>query len=171
MAISGVSANTRNNNLSRKPKTRIKKNLIIDTNLLLLLVIGSVNDGLHIKNSDRLEKFTKDDLDKVLEIILLHDDVYITPYIAAETSNLIDLAGNARKEAFEIAREIFGNFKKIDSDISLDTLDENFLLFGITDNSLINLARDFYILTDDHRMLEPLYNSGPNHIIPYFKEK
>ena len=44
-----------------------KKTLIIDTNLLLLLVIGAVEGGRHIQNSKRLNKFTLQDYDAILD--------------------------------------------------------------------------------------------------------
>ena len=145
-----------------------KKKLIIDTNLFLLLVIGGVQDGRQIKNSKRLKKFNKDDYNKILEIMALHDEYYITPYIATETSNLIDLTGNALTEAFMIARELFSLFKQIDSSITKDCKEDLFLKFGLTDNSLIGLASNYFILTDDHRMLIPLCLAGNENIIAYY---
>jgi hypothetical protein len=42
--------------------------LIIDTNLLLLLIIGSVDDGIHINKSSRLSSYNIEDFDNILEI-------------------------------------------------------------------------------------------------------
>ena len=56
------------------------KHLIIDTNLLVLLVIGAVEEGIHIRNSKRLNAFDISDYDKVLNIMDDYDDVFITPY-------------------------------------------------------------------------------------------
>ena len=83
------------------------KNLIIDTNLLLLLVIGAVEGGRHIKNSKRLGAFDLDDYNTVLKIMATYDEIFITPYIATEVSNLIDLNGNPGVLAYKIARELF----------------------------------------------------------------
>ncbi|MCE1113885.1 MULTISPECIES: hypothetical protein [Pseudomonas] len=58
-------------------------------------------------------------------------------------------------------------FRQVESDIRTDSCGEHFLRFGISDNSLIQLACDYFILTDDHRMLGPLYASHPTNIIPY----
>lgn len=144
------------------------KRLIIDTNLLLLLVIGAVEGGRHIRNSDRLNAFTTLEYDNVLKIMSEYDDVFITPYIATEVSNLIDLDGHARTLAYEIAQNLFSKeFKKIEVDLAADCDSEFFERFGITDASLINLAPDYYILTCDHRLLEPLFASSPDTIIPF----
>lgn len=59
------------------------RKLIIDTNLLLLLVIGSLEGGRFIRVSKRLKKFADADYQKVLAIIAEHDEVHITPYTLA----------------------------------------------------------------------------------------
>ncbi|AZL73279.1 PIN domain-containing protein [Pseudomonas oryziphila] len=143
------------------------RKLIIDTNLLLLLVIGSLEGGRFIRVSKRLKKFADADYQKVLAIIAEHDEVHITPYIATEISNLIDLTGPAYHSALAVAGQLFSMFRQVESDIHTDSSGEHFLRFGITDNSLIQLASDYFILTDDHRMLGPLFASQPANIIPY----
>ncbi|MCJ8314891.1 MAG: hypothetical protein HRU38_22265 [Saccharospirillaceae bacterium] len=149
----------------------MSKNLIIDTNLLLLLVIGAVEEGRHIQNSKRLNAFNLSDYDNVLKIMGEYNAVFITPYIATEVSNLIDLKGYAQILAFKIARTLFSEFKEIDVNLNEDCESDLFLRFGLTDNSLIKLAPDYYILTNDHRMLEPLFESSQNTIIPYYTLK
>ena len=145
------------------------RRLIIDTNLLLLLVIGAVEGGRHINNSNRLNAFNLSDYDNVVKIMSEHDEIYITPYIATEVSNLIDLDGHARLLAFEVAKNLFCSiFKKIDVAIDKDCDSEFFLRFGITDSSLIKLAPNYFILTSDHRLLTPLFESSMNTIIPYY---
>ncbi len=145
----------------------MQKNLIIDTNLLLLLVIGAVEEGRHIANSKRLKAFSEQDYHEVLQIMARFDNVFITPYIATEVSNLIDLKGYAKERAYVVARGLFAQFKKIEVDIDKDCQSELFLRFGLTDNSMIQLASDFSILTNDHRMLEPLFAQNADNIIPY----
>lgn len=148
------------------------KRLIIDTNLLLLLVIGAVEEGRHIRNSKRLGAFEVRDYDNIIEIIRSHDEAYITPYIATEVSNLIDLDGHARESANEIAKLLFcESFKPINVEIAEDCKSPFFSSFGITDSSLIALAKNYKILTCDHRLLTPLFESGPENIIPYYTSR
>jgi hypothetical protein len=98
-----------------------------------------------------------------------YDEVCITPYIAAEVSNLIDLDGHARLLAFEIAQEFFGRlFKKVEVDIEKDCESSYFLNFGIADSSLIRLAPEYSILTADYKLLIPLFEAGPDTIVPYY---
>ncbi len=142
--------------------------LIIDTNLLLLLVIGAVEGGRHIRNSNRLNAFNVSDYDNIIKIISKHDEIYITPYIATEVSNLIDLDGHARELAYRIAQNLFCNvFKRVDIEIDKDCGSEFFINFGVTDSSLIKLAPHYFILTSDYRLLVPLFESSMNTIIPY----
>lgn len=148
----------------------ISKHLIIDANLLVLLIIGSVEGGRHIKNSKRLKAFTRSDYENVVKIMANYDDVYVTPYLAAEVSNLIDLKGYARELAFAVAQQLFGDiFKQIDVELVRDCRSEFFSSFGLADSSLINLAPDYAILTNDHRLLEPLFAASETNIIPYYR--
>ncbi|WP_414449054.1 hypothetical protein AB4851_07275 [Burkholderia sp. 22PA0099] len=143
------------------------KRLIIDTNLLLLLVIGAVEEGRHIRNSKRLGAFGLRDYDNVLKIMQEYDMVFITPYIATEVSNLIDLDDSAGRLAYDIAKNLFSIFSKIEVDIDEDCGSNFFSTFGITDSSLIKLSTDYFVLTNDHRMLSVLYQASPEKILPY----
>ncbi|MBJ8732389.1 hypothetical protein I5372_14100 [Citrobacter freundii] len=140
------------------------KSLIIDTNLLLLLVIGQIEGGRHIRNSSRLKKYSLDDFDKILDVMQKADDVFITPYIATEVSNLIDLNGYILDEAMQNASTFFNTFSQISGEVSTDSLGL-FVRYGITDNSLINLVKDYTILTDDLRLANELFTVKHDHVL------
>lgn len=143
------------------------KDLIIDTNLLLVLVIGTVQDGRQIKNSNRLNAFGPKDMDVILEVMKSHRNIYITPYIATEVSNLIDLGAEARTQAYEAANILFSAFTQIATDISEDSIPPLFARYGITDASLVSLASDYVIFTDDRKLLGALYAVNPDNVLPY----
>lgn len=143
------------------------RGLVIDTNLLLLLVIGAVENGRFISKSNRLNGFNELDYQIIVKIISAFDQVYLTSYIAAETSNLIDLTGHAKKLAYGIARLLFSEFKQIKVCIKNDCSDENFLRFGLTDASIISLATKYTILTNDNRMLPALYCVNEKNVLPF----
>lgn len=145
--------------------------LLIDTNLLLVMVIGGVDDGRYIEKSKRLGHFCIEDYRQLWGLVEEYKEVWITPYIAAEVSNLIDLDSYASKKAFEIAREIFSIFNQAKTLISDDSKHDFFINFGLTDSSIINLSKDFDILTNDQRMLIPLYTANPDRIIHYIPFK
>jgi hypothetical protein len=144
-----------------------QKKLIIDTNLLLLLVIGAVEGGRHIKNSKRLNKFTLQDYQTVIDVMVNHQEMCITPYIAAEVSNLIDLRGYAARLAYETARILFAQFRQVHSDIATDSAQDTFLAYGLTDSSLVRLAADHTILTDDQRLFGALFSACAENILPF----
>lgn len=149
----------------------MKNGLLIDTNLLLVMIIGGIDEGRYIEQSKRLNAFCIEDYYILWEIVKQYKEVWITPYIATEVSNLIDLNGHAGVRAFELAREIFGYFKQAETLISDDCKGGFFTRFGITDSSIISLSKDFYILTNDTRMFAPLYDVSPERIVPYMTYK
>lgn len=146
------------------------KNLIVDTNLLLLWIIGSIDSGTHIRSSNRLKKFNYKDFQIVNTIIGTYDTLSITPYIATEISNLIDLNGYVKEQVFKrfqvLLRDITA-VKVIDTDIRTDISGKNFVKFGLTDNSLITLINDYFILTDDDRLCFILYNVNADNVLQY----
>lgn len=149
----------------------MKDGLLIDTNLLLVMIIGGIDEGRYIEKSKRLGAFCVEDYDLLWKIVRDYTEVLITPYIATEVSNLIDLDGDARSKAFAVAREIFSFFTQAETLITNDCTGDFFLQFGLTDNSIITLSKDVNILTNDQRMLTPLYAKSPERIIPYIPYK
>lgn len=131
------------------------------------MIIGGVDGGRYIEKSKRLGHFCIDDYDQLWKFVEKYKEVWITPYIAAEVSNLIDLDSYASGKAFEIAREIFSIFNQAKTVISEDCKSDFFINFGLTDSSIINLSKDFDILTNDQRMLIPLYTANPHGVIRY----
>ncbi|BBL32370.1 hypothetical protein [Pantoea ananatis] len=138
--------------------------LILDTNLLLLFIVGRVDGGIHISKSKRLKKFSLKDFEKVELAVISANKVSITPYIATEVSNLIDMSGVLHKMMMEEAKRVIELFEHIEVDLSRDT-NEHFVSFGITDNSLINLVRKHVVMTDDHRLTSLLYKENANNVL------
>ncbi|WP_156474789.1 PIN domain-containing protein [Acetobacter cerevisiae] len=141
----------------------MSKYLIIDANLLLLLVIGSVGNGELIKKSNRLSKYKYEDF-ILIKLIMEEYKGYgieygISQYIATEVSNLIDIKDETGKEnTFLSAKLFFSSFTQIDSIIKNDVSYNKFTKFGITDSFLCNSIKDNFILTHDTR-LSPLLAS------------
>lgn len=138
--------------------------LILDTNLLLLFIVGRVDGGAHISKSKRLKKFSLKDFEKVELAVMSANKVSITPYIATEISNLMDMSGVLHTMMMEEAARIIQLFEHIEVDLSRDT-NGQFISFGITDNSLINLVKNHVIMTDDHRLAPLLYNVNHNNVL------
>lgn len=145
----------------------MKKRLLIDANLLLLLVIGAVEEGRHISTSKRLSGFVRDDYDNVVKIFSEFNEICITSYIATEVSNLIDLHGVAGQLAYGIARNLFSSFTQIDTHVREDCLPDYFVHYGLTDCSLIQLVTKYSVLTSDSRLCPMLYAVNSNNVIQY----
>lgn len=141
------------------------KKYIIDTNLLLLFIVGSIDNGIYIKKSKRLNDFTQEDFQIVAAIMASAKEVAITPYIAAEVSNLIDLSGEVQIRIMEFARHLFSQCTQIPSLIDEDTQGDNFLRFGITDNSLITLVNEYIVFTHDERLSIELFSKNSNNVL------
>ncbi|TCQ85812.1 hypothetical protein EC839_1093 [Pseudomonas sp. JUb52] len=143
-----------------------KLDLIIDTNLLLLLVIGFLDNGNFIKKSKRLNEY--DEFDYHATLTVMQDNhIHITPYIATEVSNLIDLSGEAQTRAFEFSRILFSEFTEIKTDLNEDVKSEFFPYYGLTDSSLISLVSNYNILTHDRRLTPILYHCKGENVIDF----
>lgn len=152
------------------------KKLIIDTNILLLIIIGKVGNQKYLKDrkssmnnnhNKRVGHYDKEDYFNVIHIMNNYKCFYITSYIATEVSNLINLKGNDRKAAFKTAAAIFSVFKQVETDIKTDSITGEFEEKGITDNSLINLSDDYMILTNDKELITSISYKNPQNMIPF----
>ena len=64
-------------------------NAFIDTNLLVLLLVGSVDRNLIVRHR-RTRNFVPEDYDRLVELIDTLDQVFVTPNTLTETSNLLN---------------------------------------------------------------------------------
>lgn len=68
--------------------------LLIDTNLLVLFAVGSVNRW-RIETFKRTREYTKADFDLLLRALENQQPLYTTAHVLAEVSNLTDLPGTS----------------------------------------------------------------------------
>lgn len=157
--------------MTKKRRSASSNGLLIDANLWLLMIIGGVDEGRYIAKSNRLGAYCLEDYDSLWKLAGTYKEIWITSYIAAEVSNLIDLKGEAADKAFHLARVIFSTLRQVDTSIAQDCEGSFFIRFGLTDNSILKLSDKFDILTNDKKMLIPLYEIGSNNIIPFTPTK
>jgi hypothetical protein len=67
--------------------------IVVDTNLLVLLVVGSASIE-YINKHKRLTSFSTDDFELLVELIGMFSDIVMLPHILSETSNLIKQIDN-----------------------------------------------------------------------------
>lgn len=128
------------------------KGIIVDTNILLLLVVGAYRPKLI--GTDRLSSFTQEDHDLLLNLLANFKTVVVTPHVLTEVNNLAFLM-IAKPHRYDLQTA----FRKI---IESEYLREEhlpateiagrraFLPFGLTDASISAICQQSYlVLTDD----------------------
>lgn len=128
------------------------KKILVDSNLLLLLLIGSYDPSL-IARFKRVEKYSVDDFELLREFVLLFSTVVTTPHVLTEVSNLANSLGSPVKEHwFGHFRTTLHLFEERPLEArSLSTKDE-FLAFGLTDTALFSLCGEALLVTEDYRL-------------------
>jgi hypothetical protein len=136
------------NHLIRKYKSN---GVIIDTNLLLLLIVGYY-DKEFISQHRRLSKYDVKDFEWLVSFIRHFNKIIITPHILTELSNLsFTMSEPKLNEYLKILIDILRDFneeslnlKKI---LNLDLL----LKLGVTDSAYIEIAKEkkYLVITDD----------------------
>jgi hypothetical protein len=123
-------------------------NIILDTNLLLLFVVGMTEQEYVVKHK-RLSAYTIADFHLLLDMLSAAKAIVVTPNTLTETSNLI-------KHINEPARShIYGFFQKlvkateteerfIESRIAVDR--PEFLRLGLTDSALLQVGAESHTL-------------------------
>ncbi len=131
-----------------------QKGLLVDTNILLLYIVGIVNVEL-IRNFRRTANFTENDFYIILKFIDYFDIKITTPHILTEVS---DLPGNridlqiALGKYTQLTEERFLESKQI-----VET--ETFLRFRLADAAITETAKDScLVITDDNPLFGYLIN-------------
>ena len=131
------------------------KGILIDTNILLLYLVGRVNRE-RIFRFKRTAQFTPRDYDLLLELVSKFQKIVVTPNILTEVNSLANQLGEPEKSR---CLNIFSNFisqinfneEYIES--SIVARHNAFSRFGLTDCGIMLLAKDKYlILTDDLKL-------------------
>ena len=147
--------------------------LLIDTNLLLLYLVGRTNKN-RIPMFKRTQQYTIEDFE-LLEILISQFTALITtPHLLTELSNLATLQEPELlklrvvfKETVEQTQEFYDESRHIVSDVAFDHL-------GLADAAIATLChRNLLVLTDDLPLYVALTTRGLdainfNHIRTYF---
>jgi rRNA-processing protein FCF1 len=134
--------------------------LLVDTNLLLLYLVGKTNPG-RISNFKRTSRYTVEDFNLLGQIMAQFRTLITTPHVLTELSNLGDLQGEERLgfrswfvHTIEQATEYRDESRLVVKDPSFDRL-------GLTDAAISALSRHSYLfLTDDLDLYVTLLKRG-----------
>jgi hypothetical protein len=137
------------------------KVLLIDSNLLLLLLVGAVAPHL-VGNHRRLSQFDLDDLQTVAQTAQAFERHITFPNILTEVSNFI---GSGRQKIASGASEAFVNYVDFVDEIyePSDGLvrKDVFPRLGLTDTAITTLQRmPVTVLTVDHQLYGLLASRG-----------
>jgi rRNA-processing protein FCF1 len=140
------------------------RGILVDTNLLLLLVIGSC-DRAQIGRFKRTSSlFTDADYDLLLAGIQGFKAIITTPHILTEVSNMMgQLEGKLKQQFFRrFALQILtGPVTEIHVSCKDIVQNQAFLKFGLTDIGIEHVAREHYlVLTMDFPLANYLATRG-----------
>lgn len=133
--------------------TRKKAGLILDTNLLVLYIVG-IHDPDRIEKFKRTNTYSIEDFELLVEFIRQFGGFSTTPNVLTEVSNLVEgvkynnllLLTTLSNSTINVVEEHYIESLKVTDE------DDNkaFIKFGLSDAVLYGLAqRNYLILTDD----------------------
>ena len=137
-----------------------RRPMLIDTNILLLYFVGTVDRQL-IPVFKRTATFAPEDYDTLLSLLRRFDRLLTTPHVLTEVSNFLDqVKGPRREECFAVfTAAIAGIEERYASSRSLATVDQ-FPVIGLTDTAILSAAEDCVVLTDDSTLYNFLLAKG-----------
>lgn len=129
-----------------------KKGILIDTNLLLLLLVGGTSS---IKNFKRTSTYTSTDYALLIRLIDKFSKIIATPHILAEVSNLTNgLFGSQLNDFYATLKASLGSII-LEIHKPATEIAESFSLspYGLADVGIMAVAKNNYlVLTDDLRV-------------------
>jgi len=137
------------------------RDVLIDTNILLMYVVGTLDPKL-IPTFKRTKIFTVDDYTILLRFLQYFPSIVTTPNILTEVSNLAGQMAEPRRTA---VFQTFAQALKVIPEryVHSITAAENttFVRFGLTDAVIARVARgEVLVLTDDFKLSHHLERSG-----------
>jgi hypothetical protein len=141
------------------------KGAFIDSNLLLLLLIGTIDESF-IKTFKRTQKYQIEDFYALAELLSKFSMLCTTPNILTEVSNLANALKSERKSLF--FNLLSDRIKKLDEQyLPSENIagSSEFIKFGLTDSVLIKLSiRGILLITDDFPLAQYADSAGADVI-------
>ncbi len=142
-----------------------KTGVLIDTNLLLLYIIGTFAPE-EISKFKKTSEFSWDDFQLLDKLIGLFPKVFTTPHILTEVSDFAaqfkpnDKANKINSALFEVFSQLISAFGEVCESSSDISKKPEFLQFGLADAGIISIGKKYLVLTNDSRLFGYLQNSG-----------
>ena len=112
----------------------------VDTNLLVLYVAGREDRAL-ISRHRRLDEYSAEDYDVLLDLLALVERVFVTPNTLTETSNLLAQHGEPeRSRLLRRLRSIIQDSEEIVVASAIASANDSFERLGLADAALLEVA-------------------------------
>ena len=124
--------------------------LLVDTNLLVLFVVGRVNRR-RIETFKRTRRYEPKDYDLLLRVLQGFKPVYTVAHVLAEVSNLTDLPGPEQDKARCVLKEMISVLNETEMPSARAAEDRLYQRLGLVDAAIGAVARAYHcaVLTDD----------------------
>lgn len=120
--------------------------VVLDSELLLLLVVGSASRR-YIRVHKKLKSYTESDYDLLLRLVGSVPAAFVTPNTLTETSNLAGyVAEPARSQIYTKLRDVIGSIEERYRASRDASAAQEFLRLGLTDSALLELGGDETVL-------------------------
>ena len=140
----------------------------LDANLLVLLVVGNENRDL-IPKHRRLEHYSAEDFDILLELLENADRLYVTPNTLTETSNLLIQHGETERTLLmrRLQYLIHDSNEIVVASIDASS-NSRYQGLGLTDAALLELATiETPVLTVDFDLYLAAIESGEERAVNF----
>lgn len=140
----------------------MKGGLLIDTNLLVLFVVGTAAKE-YIAKHKKLTEFTVEDYDLLVKLIARASEVLVTPNTLTETSNLAAYIGEpARSKVMDVLRTVSIDSQERYVPSSAAARRSEFIRLGLADAALLEAtaAEKVTLLTADFNLYHAALAKG-----------
>jgi len=126
------------------------KGVIIDTNLLLLLLIG-IFDKHNINKYKRVAKYSKEDFDNIFRLSSLFKRIVVTPQILGELTNFVNVSEREEQNMISSITKLLKSSHEKYFEKKLLTEEPLIARIGFTDATILIAARGqkLLVITDD----------------------
>jgi predicted nucleic acid-binding protein len=127
--------------------------ILIDTNSLVVLIIGLIDEDL-IETHKRTSIYTKKDFQDLLTVIDKIENLIVLPNIWTEVDNLLNsFSGNYKWQYFMKIKELISSTSEKYFSSNLAISSDYFINIGITDSLILELAKECrFIITSDSQL-------------------
>jgi|SRR5581483_1547912 len=138
-----------------------RSGLLVDTNLLVLFVVGSINRK-RIEKFKRTSQYSESDYDLLVRVLGQFKTLYTVAHVMAEVSNLTDLSGRELQQGRSLLQETLTILQEPVVASERAARSVHYESLGLTDAAIAELAREHNcaVLTDDLSLYLTLSNEG-----------